>query len=167
MRGKDKQLGNLLPSIAPHIVARYRPQPPAPSVSLVPPPPTPHPYPNRQRHPLYPARAAVFDEQVSWEKPWEDYAPTHFEAEVLTKNIRGMETGGGWADPAEIGPELTEVIRKRLTFEGPMTFDDHGRPRNPRGRTGMTGRGTLGKWGPNQAADPIVTRFNPEVPGEL
>eukprot|EP00964_Phaeocystis_antarctica_P147051 scaffold113532_cov39-Phaeocystis_antarctica.AAC.1 len=78
-----------------------------------------------------------------------------------------MATGGGWADPAEIGPELTEVIRKRLTFEGPMTFDDHGRPRNPRGRTGMTGRGTLGKWGPNQAADPIVTRFNPEVPGEL
>ena len=31
----------------------------------------------------------------------------------------------------------------------------------------MTGRGTLGKWGPNQAANPIVTRFNPEVPGEL
>ena len=116
---------------------------------------------------MYPARADVLDAQVSWEKPWEDYAPAHFEAEVLAKNVRGMATGGGWADPAEIGPELTEVIRKRLTFEGPMTFDDHGRPRNPRGRTGMTGRGTLGKWGPNQAADPIVTRFNPEVPGEL
>ena len=119
VRGKDKQLGNLLPSIAPHFVARYPPQPPPPpTVSLVPPsPPASHPYPNRQRHPLYPARAAVFDEQVSWEKPWEDYAPTHFEAEVLAKNIRGMATGGGWADPAEIGPELTEVIRKRLTFE--------------------------------------------------
>ena len=42
-----------------------------------------------------------------------------------------------------------------------------GKPRNPRGRTGMTGRGTLGKWGPNQAADPIVTRWNPEKPDEL
>ena len=54
---------------------------------------------------------------MSWEKPWADYAPAHFEAGVLAKNVRGMETGGGWADPAEIGPELTEVIRKRLTFE--------------------------------------------------
>lgn len=26
------------------------------------------------------------------------------------------------------------------------------------GRTGMIGRGLLGKWGPNHAADPIVTR---------
>ena len=30
--------------------------------------------------------------------------------------------------------------------------------RNPIGRTGMAGRGLLGKWGPNHAADPIVTR---------
>ena len=39
-----------------------------------------------------------------------------------------------------------------------------GKPRNPRGRTGMTGRGMLGKWGPNQAADAIVTRWNPDSP---
>ena len=44
---------------------------------------------------------------------------------------------------------------------------ESGKPRNPRGRTGMTGRGTLGKWGPNQAANPIVTRWNPEAPHEL
>lgn len=30
--------------------------------------------------------------------------------------------------------------------------------RNPVGRTGLKGRGTLGKWGPNHAADPVVTR---------
>lgn len=34
-----------------------------------------------------------------------------------------------------------------------------GRPLNPIGRTGLTGRGVLGKWGPNHAADPIVTRW--------
>ena len=34
-----------------------------------------------------------------------------------------------------------------------------GRPLNPVGRTGLAGRGILGKWGPNHAADPIVTRF--------
>ena len=38
-----------------------------------------------------------------------------------------------------------------------------GFPLNPRGRTGMRGRGLLGKWGPNHAADPIVTRFHPET----
>ena len=31
--------------------------------------------------------------------------------------------------------------------------------RNPMGRTGMIGRGLLGKWGPNHAADPVVTRY--------
>ena len=37
----------------------------------------------------------------------------------------------------------------------------NGLPRNPIGRTGMTGRGLLGKYGPNYAADPLVTRFDP------
>lgn len=32
-------------------------------------------------------------------------------------------------------------------------------PRNPIGRTGITGRGRLGKWGPNQAADTLLTRW--------
>jgi hypothetical protein len=27
------------------------------------------------------------------------------------------------------------------------------------GRTGLRGRGVLGRWGPNHAADPIVTRW--------
>lgn len=31
--------------------------------------------------------------------------------------------------------------------------------RNPVGRTGISGRGLLGKWGPNHAADPLVTRY--------
>ena len=55
-------------------------------------------------------------------------------------------------------------LRGRKSFEVPMdemVFDDFRRPRNPRGRTGMEGRGGLGKWGPNHAADPIVTRFDP------
>ena len=42
-------------------------------------------------------------------------------------------------------------------------FDERtGAPRNPRGRTGLAGRGLLGKWGPNHAADPIVTRWGPD-----
>ena len=38
-------------------------------------------------------------------------------------------------------------------------------PRNPIGRTGMVGRGLLGKWGPNHAADPIVTRWKRDSAG--
>ena len=34
-------------------------------------------------------------------------------------------------------------------------------------RTGIAGRGLLGKWGPNQAADPIVTRWHPDCEGTL
>jgi ADP-ribose pyrophosphatase len=33
------------------------------------------------------------------------------------------------------------------------------RPLNPIGRTGLSGRGILGRWGPNHAADPIITRW--------
>ena len=34
-------------------------------------------------------------------------------------------------------------------------------PRNPLHRTGIRGRGRLGKWGPNYAADPVITRPHP------
>ena len=33
-----------------------------------------------------------------------------------------------------------------------------GLPLNPKGRTGLVGRGVLGRWGPNHAGDPVVTR---------
>ena len=39
--------------------------------------------------------------------------------------------------------------------------------RNPIGRTGMIGRGCLGRWGPNHAADPIVTRWKRDGDGKV
>ena len=42
------------------------------------------------------------------------------------------------------------------------SLDSEGRPLNPFGRTGMRGRGTFGKWGPNHAADAIVSRRTPD-----
>ena len=35
----------------------------------------------------------------------------------------------------------------------------NGLPLNPKGRTGMIGRGLLGRYGPNHSGDPIVTRY--------
>ena len=39
--------------------------------------------------------------------------------------------------------------------------------RNPRGRTGLTGRGLLERYGPNHAADPIVTRWERDADGQV
>ncbi|XP_069450787.1 ADP-ribose pyrophosphatase, mitochondrial isoform X2 [Ovis canadensis] len=37
--------------------------------------------------------------------------------------------------------------------------------KNPAGRTGLVGRGLLGRWGPNHAADPIITRWKRDRSG--
>lgn len=52
-------------------------------------------------------------------------------------------------------------IKMRFSFTGPIEFDINDRPLNPIGRTGLKGRGFLGNWGPNHAADPVVCRINP------
>lgn len=44
---------------------------------------------------------------------------------------------------------------------------DEGFPVNPIGRTGIIGRGLLGRWGPNHAADPIVSTFKKNNQGEI
>jgi len=44
---------------------------------------------------------------------------------------------------------------------------EDGRPLNLQGRTGLRGRGVLGRWGPNHAADPIVTRWQRDAEGEI
>ena len=72
-------------------------------------------------------------------------------------------TPGGWADPPVVHRKTFEQQRVSYELEamGESWGWQDGRPLNPRGRTGMCERGLLGKWGPNHAADPIVTRFNP------
>lgn len=54
-------------------------------------------------------------------------------------------------------------IKLRYTYTGEIMFDSNGYPLNPIGRTGLEGRGFLGNWGPNHAADPVVCRANPET----
>ena len=55
----------------------------------------------------------------------------------------------------------------RVSFEGKYEFDATGRPRNPHGRTGVTGRGRLGRFGPNHAADPVVTAWKRDETGKI
>ena len=90
----------------------------------------------------------------------EAYRPVEYTHAVVRKNPV-------WADP-EDPSDLTFNVDKdqdninrmsccRLT--GGYKRDGRGRPVNPFGRTGMTGRGLLGRWGPNHAADTIFTRW--------
>jgi len=121
----------------------------------------------RSKHPAYPERFAVSDDIVSWTAPCSDYSPVEFVHQVVAANDCTLKVGG-WADPAA---PCRSTILQRTSYEynkrgGNWAFDaTSGRPMNPVGRTGMTNRGLLGKWGPNHAADPIVTRRNPTKAG--
>ena len=116
-------------------------------------------------HPMLPPKAAVPATKIRWEESWPSYSPVHYEAQSMLDNNRDVvpaeqKPHKGWADPPD-GVAMLEEILARKSFEGPILLGADGAPVNPRGRTGMKGRGVLGKWGPNHAADPIVTRLHP------
>eukprot|EP00030_Apusomonadida_sp_AF-17_P000046 a10746_23.p1 GENE.a10746_23~~a10746_23.p1 ORF type:complete len:299 (-),score=53.70 a10746_23:31-897(-) len=102
-----------------------------------------------------PLRAYVPCDKVSWDVPWPEYKPTQYTAPSVL-------AGPVWADPVDAaGLQFNSLDSKRIdrrSHDGPYTIVD-GMPRNPVGRTGITGRGLLGRWGPNHAADPVVTRW--------
>ena len=74
--------------------------------------------------------------------------------EFTHENVLTIGKKQGWTDP-ENPSEIN--FNKRESYSGPIKLDKKtSRPINPVQRTGITGRGLLGKWGPNHAADPIV-----------
>lgn len=101
-------------------------------------------------------RVEVPDEKVEWNTEWPSYSPTVY-TDPSTKNKP-------WAD-RDIGAAVfkwNQIDGKtdRRSHIGQYIIDSHGYPLNPMGRTGLRGRGVLGKWGPNHAADPVVTRLH-------
>ena len=107
----------------------------------------------RSSNPAYPSRTPVPDDKLSWDTAWPDYSPRDFTLE------RTLKRSPDNADAKKI-PDLA----KRVSHAGPMRLDPtSGRPLNPRGRTGLAGRGKLYRWGPNQAADPIISRVAPDA----
>ncbi|XP_043956852.1 ADP-ribose pyrophosphatase, mitochondrial [Gambusia affinis] len=119
----------------------------------------------KSRCPQYPGstikRFTVPDDKVDWNQQWLQYSPVNYTAPaVLNKPI--------WADPdiGSFSPKFNAVDGPvdRSSFEGQYKVEN-GKPLNPRGRTGLTGRGLLGRWGPNHAADPIVTRWKVDASG--
>ncbi|XP_032899516.1 ADP-ribose pyrophosphatase, mitochondrial-like isoform X1 [Amblyraja radiata] len=121
----------------------------------------------KARSEVYPCSAVlrfpVPDDKVDWAVPWTNYNPVDYTAPALLKQP-------SWADlPYRDEGELNTVL-KFNQLDGDVDRRSHtgkynlinGFPRNPCGRTGLKGRGLLGRWGPNHAADPIVTRWKKE-----
>ncbi|XP_073504867.1 ADP-ribose pyrophosphatase, mitochondrial isoform X2 [Phyllobates terribilis] len=109
-------------------------------------------------------RWPVPQEKVSWSVKWPEYQPVDYTApSVLARPP--------WADPPQSNEDFCPKYNaldgqvERTSFEGTYEVMD-GWPRNPTGRTGITGRGLLGRWGPNHAADPIITRWKRVSAGE-
>ena len=133
------------------------------------PPPGLHVNARSQQNPRYPPRCPVADGRVAWSVHWPEYAPAVYTDDRVIENSRDRlargEGGRGWADPADVESIREELLRRRTYTHGGgvvagLDFEpSSGAPLNPRGRTGIQGRGMLGKWGPNHAADPIVTRW--------
>lgn len=109
-------------------------------------------------------RAPVPEEFISWEINFVDYAPVFFESP-------GLE-GKPWADPKADDPSFKPQFN---SLDGKVNRKSHigiykivnNLPQNPFGRTGITGRGTLGRFGPNHAADPIVSTWKRDENKEI
>jgi ADP-ribose pyrophosphatase len=122
-------------------------------------------YPKRATTPPGTTWPASPNGKLQGYNPPEYTAPAVANADVSkAPKVRGQKPDPRkyWADPAD--PK--KVTRKFTSAEGPVKVDAKGRPLNPTGPTGIQGRGSLGKWGRNPAADAIITRHNPET-GEL
>lgn len=109
-----------------------------------------YPFSEIQRFPLP-------DDLVPWSSSSKNYQPIEYNSPVLRNKP--------WADP-DVSTEsfkpnwnALDGFVNRKSYEGEYVINENNRPQNPRGRTGISGRGVLGRWGPNHAADPIVTRW--------
>lgn len=146
-----------------------------PATTTTSPPPPPH---VKARTSEYPGasddvkRSQVKEEHVRWSVEWTEYKPITYTQEKILKDKPV------WADAdvsdkekfAKIQFNTMDGVINRMSYHGNYEMeklDDIDVPRNPSGRTGMKGRGLLGKWGPNHAADPIVTRFKRDSTGKV
>ncbi|XP_052859897.1 ADP-ribose pyrophosphatase, mitochondrial [Anopheles cruzii] len=120
----------------------------------------------RCRNGLYPQsdvrRYPVPDESVFWTQTYSDYQPPVYESPIL----QGKEWADLDAENPAFEPKWNQLDGKvnRVSFVGEYEIRDDC-PVNPFGRTGIRGRGILGRWGPNHAADPVVTRWKRDEAG--
>lgn len=90
----------------------------------------------------------------TWDTPWPAYNPI----DITPKELQpaALTSPASWVEDLQTDPaQVPDWDRRRAQALVPYRLDVQGRPLNPVGRTGRTGR-NLKAWGENQAADPIV-----------
>ena len=106
-------------------------------------------------------RTLLADRNVPWEVAFPYNPPDFTEPEIL-KNSDKFTVDP--SNPDNIIGAFNEAVDidgdevDRVSFCGTYQVVE-GLPLNPRGRTGLSGRGQLNRWGPNHTAEPIVTRW--------
>ncbi|MFT7518323.1 MAG: ADP-ribose pyrophosphatase [Kiritimatiellia bacterium] len=104
-----------------------------------------------ERPAAYPPRQRISIDEAPWLLDCETYDPPYFVHPDVLASDR-LATPGGWADPEDMG-----AVRQEIAGTG-QRLDDRGRPLNPRGRTGIAGRGSLGRWGTNPEVTVCIIR---------
>ena len=104
---------------------------------------------------LYPntaiERCPVPRAKLDWRVDFDTYNPPLYESPELRAHPE-------YADDPD--PTKVAQLQERLSQTGTqIRLDALGRPLNPRGRTGIQGRGVLGRWGPNHKVYCLFTRF--------
>ncbi|XP_799116.3 transient receptor potential cation channel subfamily M member-like 2 [Strongylocentrotus purpuratus] len=116
-------------------------------------------------------RYPVPDDKVPWETAFPQYTPVQY-------THRSVEAGPHWADidlmsmPKNSRPVLLyNQMDEKCKYNRRSRMKEYqikdGLPLNPKGRTGLSGRGLLGRWGPNHAANPIATRWKRKPDGDI
>lgn len=103
------------------------------------------------------SRFDVPQQFIKWATPFPEYQPYQYnEPSFLSA------TPPVWADNVDY---TTIDFNERGIYGNITTIN--GVPINPVGRTGITGRGVLGKWGPNPAGDPLFTKWKRDDDGNI
>ncbi len=105
-----------------------------------------------ERPPSYPERQRISIDESPWPLDCPSYDPPYHVADAVLRASR-LDMTDGWADPEDVS-----LVADASNVLAAKRGDDSGRPLNPRGRTGIAGRGLLGLWGRNMAAAAVVTR---------
>jgi ADP-ribose pyrophosphatase len=107
-----------------------------------------------ERPPSYPPRHRISIDEGPWMVDCPDYDPPYHVDPAVLSNDRS-KVADGWADPEDVTSISDELASRKA-----KNRDDLGRPLNPRGRTGIVGRGLLGYWGPNISVATVAIRTN-------
>lgn len=91
-----------------------------------------------------------------WRVDWPHYAPVDITPPELRPTALSGQAESWITDPVASPQEVSEAEWDARQIAALVPYETAaGWPLNPTGRTGRSGR-NLGKWGENQAADPIV-----------